>query len=190
LTGLLAQFKSDGPAGFPLSDRCAIRSVSAGSNILDPHGDDITAAKLAVDRQIEHCEVANAAIDLEFRPIDLTYLGRSGGFAPVSFPLFHGTRLGAGAAFTCSCMAILLGSVSEGEEHALLRVALESRRFSSRSGLRVRPSSKRPVAFDPRRTSPDGGPTLGALTIFMAREHPFLGATQRSPERSLRCERR
>jgi hypothetical protein len=40
LTGLLAQFKSDGPAGFLLSDRCAIRSVSAGSDILDPHRDD------------------------------------------------------------------------------------------------------------------------------------------------------
>jgi hypothetical protein len=26
-------------------------------------------------------------------------LGRSGGFAPVSLPLFHGTRLGAGTVF-------------------------------------------------------------------------------------------
>src|SRR5882672_10441670 len=48
-----------------------------------------------------------------FVRIDQTCLGRSGGFAPVSFPLFHGTRLGAGAAFTWSCMAILLGSVTE-----------------------------------------------------------------------------
>jgi hypothetical protein len=51
-----------------LSDRCAIGCVPAGSDILDPHGDDITTAKLAVDRQIEHREVASAPFDLEFRP--------------------------------------------------------------------------------------------------------------------------
>jgi hypothetical protein len=51
-----------------LSDRCAIRRVPAGSDILDPDGDNITAAKLTVDRQIEHGEVASAAFDLEFRP--------------------------------------------------------------------------------------------------------------------------
>src|SRR5579859_2744147 len=35
-----------------------------------------------------------------FVRIDQTCLGRRGGFAPVSFPLFHGTRMGAGGAFT------------------------------------------------------------------------------------------
>jgi hypothetical protein len=83
-----------------LSDRCPIRRVPAGGDILDPDGDDITTAKLAVDRQIEHGEVASAAFDLEFRPDRPDVLGRSGGFAPVSFPLFHGTRLGARVAFT------------------------------------------------------------------------------------------
>src|SRR5664279_805254 len=48
-----------------------------------------------------------------FVRMDQTCLGRSGGFAPVSFPLFQGTRWGAGIAFTRSCMAILLGSVTE-----------------------------------------------------------------------------
>jgi hypothetical protein len=51
-----------------LPDRCTIRCIPAGSDIPDPHGDDITAAKLTVDRQIEHREVAGAAFDLEFRP--------------------------------------------------------------------------------------------------------------------------
>ena len=37
-----------------------------GWDHLDPDGDDITVAKLAVDRQIEHGEVASAALDLEF----------------------------------------------------------------------------------------------------------------------------
>jgi hypothetical protein len=51
-----------------LPDGCAIRRVPAGGDILDPDGDDITAAKLAVDCQIEHGKVASAAFDLEFRP--------------------------------------------------------------------------------------------------------------------------
>jgi hypothetical protein len=66
--GLFAQFKSDGPPGFLLSERCAIRRVPAGVDILYRDGDDVTATKLAVDRRIEHGEVANAAFDLEFRP--------------------------------------------------------------------------------------------------------------------------
>src|SRR5260370_25679356 len=68
LAGLLTQFKSDGPRGFLLSNRCAVRRIAAGGDILDPDGDDVTAAKLAVDRQIEHSEVANSAFDLELRP--------------------------------------------------------------------------------------------------------------------------
>jgi hypothetical protein len=68
LAGQLAQFKSDGPPGFLLSDSCAIRRLAAGGDILDPNGDDVTAPKLAVDRQIEHGEVASAAFDLELRP--------------------------------------------------------------------------------------------------------------------------
>src|SRR2546423_5574002 len=47
--------------------------------------------------------------------IDQTCLGRNGGFAPVSFPLFQGTRLGW-VAFARSCMAILLGLVTEDEK--------------------------------------------------------------------------
>jgi hypothetical protein len=33
-----------------LPESCAIRRVSAGGDILDPDGNDIRAAKLAVDR--------------------------------------------------------------------------------------------------------------------------------------------
>jgi hypothetical protein len=36
----------------------------ASGDVLDPDSDDITATKLAVDCQIEHGEVANAAFDL------------------------------------------------------------------------------------------------------------------------------
>jgi hypothetical protein len=65
---LLAQFKSDRSSGLLLPDRCAIRRVPAGGDVIDPDGDDITAAQLSVDRQIEHGEAASVAFDLEFRP--------------------------------------------------------------------------------------------------------------------------
>src|SRR6266702_8246838 len=68
LAGLLTQFKSAWAPGFPLPDRCAIRRVPAGGDILNPNSDDITAAKLAVDRHIEHSEVARATFDLELCP--------------------------------------------------------------------------------------------------------------------------
>jgi hypothetical protein len=42
--------------------------VPARSDILAPDCDDITATKLAVDRQIENGKVASAAFDLKLRP--------------------------------------------------------------------------------------------------------------------------
>jgi hypothetical protein len=68
LAGLFAQFKSDWPSCLLLSDHCAVRCVSARSDILDLDCDDVAATKLAVDRQIEHGKVASATFDLEFRP--------------------------------------------------------------------------------------------------------------------------
>jgi len=68
LAGLFAQFKSDWPSRLLLPNRCAIRRISAGGDILDSDGDDITAAKFAVDCQIEHGEIPSAPFDLEFRP--------------------------------------------------------------------------------------------------------------------------
>jgi hypothetical protein len=49
--------------------------LPAGSDILDPDGDDITPTKLAVDCQIEHRQVASAAFDLELRPNRSDVLG-------------------------------------------------------------------------------------------------------------------
>src|ERR1700738_259894 len=68
LLKLFAQFKSDWPSGLFLSDRCAVRRVSARSDIFDLDRDDVTAAQIAVDRQIEHGEVPSAGFDLEFSP--------------------------------------------------------------------------------------------------------------------------
>src|ERR1700676_1099551 len=68
LAGLFAQFKSDWPSGLFLSDRSAVRRVSARSDIFDLDRNDVAATQLAVDRQIEHGEVPSATFDLEFRP--------------------------------------------------------------------------------------------------------------------------
>jgi hypothetical protein len=62
---MFAQFESDGPSGLLLSDGCAIRRIATSSDIFDPDGDDVTAAKLAVDSQIKQGEVASAAFGLE-----------------------------------------------------------------------------------------------------------------------------
>jgi hypothetical protein len=76
-----------------LPNRCAIGRVPAGGDILDPNGDDITAAKLAVDSQIEHARSRARPSIWSFVRIDQTCFGRSGSFAPVSLPLFQGNRL-------------------------------------------------------------------------------------------------
>ena len=51
----------------------------AGSDILDPDGDDVTATKLAVDSEVEHGKVPRTAFDLEFRPDRPDVLGAQRG---------------------------------------------------------------------------------------------------------------
>jgi hypothetical protein len=87
------------------------RGAAPSRNILYPDGDDVTAAKLAVDRQIEQGKVSHTTFDLQLGPDCPDVFGRSGGFAPVSLPLFQGTRLGdVEAAITSSCIADDLAS--------------------------------------------------------------------------------
>jgi hypothetical protein len=93
LAGLLVQFKSD-RSSFPLPNSCGDLPCSHAGDVFDPNGDDIAAAKLAVDRQIEHRQVASAAFDLEFRPDRPDMFGQQRRLRATGFPLFHGTRLG------------------------------------------------------------------------------------------------
>ena len=75
-------------------------------------------------------------------------MGRSGGFAPVTLPLFQGTRFwGVGAHST----AWSYSSVTEDEKH--VPRALESGQLSGHCGLRIRSSGERPGAIDPEPTS-------------------------------------
>jgi hypothetical protein len=109
LAGLFAQFKSDWPSCLLLSDRCAVRRVSAGSDIFDLIATTsqprslLSIAKLNIARSRARPSIWS------FVRIDQTCLGRSGGFAPVTLPLFQGTRFWAvGVSFDWSCMVMLL----------------------------------------------------------------------------------
>src|SRR5579871_6620723 len=100
LPSLIAQFKPDCPARLLLPDGCSIRRVTARGNIIDPDRNDIAATELAVDRQIEHGQVAGAAFDLEFCPDGPDVFGPQWWLRSSQLPLFHDTRLGARIAFT------------------------------------------------------------------------------------------
>src|ERR1700680_3051312 len=77
-------------------------------------------------------------------------MGRSGGFAPVTLPLFQGTRFwGVGGAHSLD-PAWSYSSVTEDEKH--VPRALESGQLSGHCGLRIRSSGERPRAIDPFRT--------------------------------------
>src|SRR5262249_29547855 len=65
LPRLLRQFKPDGPPGLLLPHCGAINCIAARCNVLDPKSDDIAAPQLAVDCQIEHCQVTRASVHLQ-----------------------------------------------------------------------------------------------------------------------------
>ena len=63
--GVFREFELDGPGGLFLDDRCALPQSAADAQIVNFQAGEIAAANFAVDRQIEHCEVAFARLDLE-----------------------------------------------------------------------------------------------------------------------------
>jgi hypothetical protein len=92
-----------------LPDGCSIRRVAAGGDILDSDGNDVAAAKLAVDCQIEHCEVASAALDLELCPDGPDVFRPQWRLCSRQLSFVPRHPLGVAVAFTWSCMAIFLG---------------------------------------------------------------------------------
>src|SRR6185312_7305661 len=60
LPRLLGQLELDRPPCIPLSHRRALGRAAVRRNILDPEGHHVAATQLAVDRQVEHGEVAGA----------------------------------------------------------------------------------------------------------------------------------
>jgi hypothetical protein len=68
LTGLFCQLEPDGLPRLFLSDRGPIDCISTWSDIVDLEGDNIAATQLAIDSQIEHCQVARPALYLQLGP--------------------------------------------------------------------------------------------------------------------------
>jgi hypothetical protein len=87
---LVGQFEANRPPSLLLPDRSSTQGVSIRGHIIHADSDDIAATQLAIDREIEQGQVARAALKLEFGPDRQTWLGRSGGFGPINFPLFQG----------------------------------------------------------------------------------------------------
>src|SRR5215467_4775717 len=61
------QFKPNGSPGLPLPDSRSVNGIAIGRHVIHAQGDEITAAKFAVDGQIEHRQVAGALLELQFR---------------------------------------------------------------------------------------------------------------------------
>src|SRR5258708_40165836 len=71
LPGLFGDLESHRLPSLLLAHRRALNGVSVRGNVLDLEGDDIATAQLAVDGQIEHCQVALAVCHLKlgtYRP--------------------------------------------------------------------------------------------------------------------------
>jgi hypothetical protein len=98
LPGLLGHLEPNRLPCFPLANRRPIPGISVWGDILHPERDDVATAELAIDGQIEHCQVAQRPSTWSLVRIDQTCFGRSGGFAPISLPLFQGLCLDTVAA--------------------------------------------------------------------------------------------
>jgi hypothetical protein len=60
LARLFGYLELDGTPGFLLLDHRSRPDATAQHHIVDPQRNEIAAAKLAVDRKVEHCEIAQA----------------------------------------------------------------------------------------------------------------------------------
>jgi hypothetical protein len=68
LTGVLGQLEADRTAGLFLAHRCPCERLAVRGNVFDLHRDDIAASQLAIDGQIEHCQIAGSPFDLKLGP--------------------------------------------------------------------------------------------------------------------------
>jgi hypothetical protein len=109
LSGLLGQFKPDGLPGLLLPHRRPTTEYPLGAT------SSTLRAMTSQPRSLlsmARLNIAKSRVRLSTWSLvrmDQTCFGRSGGFAPVSLPLFQGRRLDVvGTAFSVSCMVILL----------------------------------------------------------------------------------
>src|SRR6516164_6199780 len=95
LTGLLSHLEPDRLAGLLLTHGRAIGGMSVRRHIFHLETDDVAASQLAIDARLNIARLRVRPSICSLLRIDQTCLGRSGGFAPVSLPLLHGSRRGA-----------------------------------------------------------------------------------------------
>src|ERR1700692_1922979 len=65
LAGVFGDLESNRQAGLLLADRGSVDRISMRGNVLDLDRDDIATAQLAVDRQIEHRQIARVSLYLQ-----------------------------------------------------------------------------------------------------------------------------
>jgi hypothetical protein len=102
LTSLVCQFELDWSACLSLAYNRPIGCVSCGCDVFGLQGYDVTAAELAINCQIEQREVTAFAGQLQSSSYDQTCFGKSGGFCPISLPLFQGIR------FVCLLLSVMV----------------------------------------------------------------------------------
>lgn len=79
-TGVFRDFELNGPLCLALNDRCAFSSAITDDEICDLQPDQVTAAKLAVDGEIEQHQITQIARELEAYPDGLNLFGQQGTF--------------------------------------------------------------------------------------------------------------
>src|SRR5215510_3993020 len=67
-SSLVRQLEPNRSPGLPLPNGCTIHRIATRRHVVDPNRDNVAATQLAVDRQIEQCEVAFTALHLQFGP--------------------------------------------------------------------------------------------------------------------------
>src|SRR5690606_5336178 len=90
--GLVRQLEPHWPARLLLSDGCSIHGISARRHVIDPQGHNVTSAQLLSIARLKRAKSRLRSAICNFVRMDQTWLGRSGGFAPMSLPLFQGMR--------------------------------------------------------------------------------------------------
>jgi hypothetical protein len=147
--------------------RLLARRALRSCDLVPTYGYDITPAELAVDRQIEHREVACAAFDLELRPDRPDVFGSQRWLCPRQLSLVPRHSLG--------CIHLILHGHTprlgyRADKHEPPDYVSESGRFSGKSGLRVWPRGKRPVLLTQlrhRNCSRAAVSVAGEVVVFL-----------------------
>jgi hypothetical protein len=68
LPGLLGQFEPHRTSSLLLPDCCSVERIAIGSHVIDADSHHVATAQLAIDGEIEQCEIAGASPEVEPRP--------------------------------------------------------------------------------------------------------------------------